>query len=100
MNNLANVTLSMNDLFNTIQTQTNYNLYPYYDQSVLRKNQTRSIGLNLQIRLASKSQRSNPEAMKKPAGKKDKEKEGKNRDENLKKDDGGGDDNGGSKEAK
>ena len=100
MNNLANVTLSMNDLFNTIQTQTNYNLYPYYDQSVLRKNQTRSIGLNLQIRLASKSQRSNPEAMKKPAAKKDKEKEGKNRDENLKKDDGGGDDNGGSKEAK
>jgi hypothetical protein len=98
MNNLANVTLSVNDLFNTIQTQTNYNLYPYYDQSVLRKNQTRSIGLNLQIRLASKSQRSNPDAMKKSAAKK--EKEGKNRDENLKKDEGGGEDNGGSREAK
>ena len=34
----------------------------------------------------------NAEAPKRP-GKKDKDKEGKNRDENLKKDEGGGDDN-------
>ncbi|HOZ52331.1 MAG TPA: outer membrane beta-barrel family protein [Chitinophagaceae bacterium] len=92
---LANLTLTGNDIFNTIQTETNYNLYPYYNQTVLRKNLTRSVGLNLQIRLASKSMRNNPDAMKKPAVKKDKEKESKNRDENLKKDDGGGDDNGG-----
>lgn len=94
MKNLATLTLTANDLFNTIQTQTNYNLYPYYDQSVIRKNQTRSIGLNLQIRFASKSMRNNPDAMKKAMqGKREKEKEGKSRDENLKKDDGGGDDN-------
>jgi outer membrane receptor protein involved in Fe transport len=100
MNNFANLTLTVNDLFNTLQTQTNYNLYPYYNQSVLRKNQTRSIGLNLQIRLASKTQRNNTDAMKKPmTTKKEKEKEGKSRDENLKKDDGG-DDNGGGRESK
>ncbi|MBL7765037.1 MAG: TonB-dependent receptor [Chitinophagaceae bacterium] len=97
LKNLMTLTLNVNDLFNTIQTETNYNLYPYYNQTVLRKNQTRSIGLNLQIRFVSKSQRANPEAVKKPpATKKDKEKEGKNRDENLKKEDGGGDEGGGN----
>ncbi|MBK7763170.1 MAG: TonB-dependent receptor [Bacteroidetes bacterium] len=89
---LVNLTLTANDILNTIQTQTQYELYPYYNQNVLRKNQTRSIGLNIQVKLASKSQLNNSDAMKRPATKKDKE--GKNRDENLKKDEGGGDDNG------
>lgn len=93
--NLANLTFTVNDLFNTIQTETTYELYPYYNQTVLRKNQTRSIGLNLQVRLASKSMQSKEPEMKKPPTSNKKEKEGKNRDENLKKDEGGGDDNGG-----
>lgn len=93
--NMANLTFTVNDLFNTIQTETIYELYPYYNQTVLRKNLTRSVGINLQIRLASKSMQNKEAEMKKPpvSGKKDKE--GKNRDENLKKDEGGGDDNGG-----
>lgn len=91
--NLATLTLNVSDLFNTNQTKTIYQLYPYYDQSVLRKNQTRSIGLNLQVRFASKSQRANPEQFKRPPSKKEKEKEAKSRDENLKKDEG--DDNNG-----
>lgn len=60
----------MNDLLNTIQTETQYNLYPYYNQTVLRKNQTRSVGLNVQVRLSSKSQRGNTETPKKVAPKK------------------------------
>jgi len=101
MNNLVNLTLTANDIFNTVQTKTTYDQYPYYNQTVLRKNQTRSLSLNLQVKLVSKSQR-NTGDMKKPSMKSNasgkqqgKEKEGKNRDENLKKDDGGGDDNGG-----
>jgi hypothetical protein len=95
MNNMMTLTLNANDIFNTIQTNTIYNLYPFYNQSVLRKNQTRNIGLNLQIRFASKSQRNSTDIPKKPQTKKEKEKEAKNRDENLKKDDGGGDEGGG-----
>lgn len=91
LKNLATLTFTATDVFNTQQTETQYNLFPYYNQSVLRKNLTRTFGLNLQIRFASKSMR-NAEAPKRP-GKKDKDKEGKNRDENLKKDEGGGDDN-------
>jgi outer membrane receptor protein involved in Fe transport len=97
--NLATLTFTAADIFNTIQTRTHYNLYPFYNQEVLRKNQTRSIGINLQIKLASKTtEQSNGDATRKqPAAKK--EKEGKSRDENLKKDEGGGDENsGGSKE--
>ncbi|HNB80811.1 MAG TPA: outer membrane beta-barrel family protein [Chitinophagaceae bacterium] len=91
---LLNLTLNTNDLLNTIQTNTIYEQAPYYYQTVLRKNQTRSVGLNLQIRLASKSQRQNPEPPRKMSPTKEgKEKEGKSRDENLKKEDGGGDDN-------
>lgn len=95
LNNFLTLTVNANDIFNTIQTQTIYNQYPFYNQTVLRKNQTRSIGLNLQIRFASKSQRNGTEAPRKPASnKKDKEKEAKSRDENLKKDEGGDDNNG------
>lgn len=93
--NMANLTFTVNDLFNTIQTNTTYELYPYYYQTVLRKNQTRSVGINLQIRLASKSMQNKETEMKKPPVSTKKDKEGKNRDENLKKDEGGGDDNGG-----
>lgn len=98
--NLITLTANVNDLLNTVQTETQYNLYPYYNQTVLRKNQTRSVGLNLQVRLSSKSQRSNTEAPKKVAPKKEKEKETKSRDENLKKDEGGDDNEkgGGNKE--
>jgi outer membrane receptor protein involved in Fe transport len=98
MKNFITLTVSGNDILNTIQTNTVYNLFPYYNQSVLRKNQTRSVGINLQIRIASKSQRNSTEMPKKPQTKKDKEKEAKSRDENLKKEDGGGDDNGGNRE--
>jgi iron complex outermembrane recepter protein len=91
------LTMNVNDLLNTVQTKTIYNLYPVYYQSVLRKNLTRSYGLNLQIKFSSKSQRSNTEGSKPRATKKDKEKETKSRDENLKKDEGGEDmNNGGS----
>lgn len=101
-NNMATLTLNMNDVLNTQQTNTVYNLYPYYNQSVLRKNLTRSVGLNLQIKFADRKQLKSMESSKKaPGGKKDpsdtksgKAKESKNRDENLKKDEGG-DDNGG-----
>lgn len=92
---LINVTLNVNDIFNTIQTTTQYSLYPYYNQEVIRKNQTRSIGLNVQVRLASISQMSNTDSAKKGSSKK----ESKSRDENLKKDEGG-DDNNGGREAK
>lgn len=95
MKGLLNVTLNANDIFNTIQTETIYRLYPYYNQTVLRKNQTRSIGLNVQLRLASKSQRDDMAPPRKIQTKKEKEKEAKSRDENLKKDDGGDDNNGG-----
>ncbi len=102
LNNLATLTLNVNDVFNTQQTNTIYSLYPYYNQSVLRKNQTRSVGLNLQIKFADKKQIKNMEMAKKNNMKKElpdtrsnkQKKETKNRDENLKKDDGG-DDNGG-----
>jgi outer membrane receptor protein involved in Fe transport len=94
---LMNATLNVSDLFNTIQTNTHYSLYPYYNQEVLRKNQTRSIGLNIQIKLANKTQQAIPDPMKKTTSKK--EKEGKSRDENLKKDEGG-DENNGGKESK
>ncbi len=97
LKNLITLTVSGNDILNTIQTNTVYNLYPYYNQSVVRKNQTRSIGLNLQLKIANKSQRNSSEAPKKQQIKKEKEKEAKNRDENLKKEDGGGDENGGNK---
>ena len=100
MKGFLNVTVNANDIFNTIQTKTVYSLYPYYNQTVLRKNQTRSIGLNLQIRLASKSQRDASAPPKKMQTKKDKEKEAKNRDENLKKDEGGDDNNSGGGERK
>jgi outer membrane receptor protein involved in Fe transport len=96
---LATLTFTVNDLFNTIQTNTVYNLYPYYNQSVLRKNQTRAVGLNLQIKIASKSERNNADAPKKATPKKskssEKEKGATNRDENLKKDEGGGGEEGG-----
>lgn len=95
MKGLLNVTLNANDIFNTIQTETVYRLYPYYNQTVLRKNQTRSIGLNVQLRLASKSQRDDMAPPRKIQTKKEKEKEAKSRDENLKKDEGGDDNNGG-----
>jgi len=95
MKELITLTMNVNDLFNTIQTDTRYNLYPYYNQMVLRKNQTRSVGLTLQVKLASKSQRDNADMMKKPMSPAKKDKEGKSRDENLKKDEGGGDENGG-----
>jgi hypothetical protein len=94
MKNLVNLTVNATDIFNTLQTETQYNLYPFYNQNVLRKNLTRTIGINLQIRFASKSMR-NAEAPKRMQTKKEKEKESKNRDENLKKDEGGGDDNSG-----
>ncbi|MBK7690055.1 MAG: TonB-dependent receptor [Bacteroidetes bacterium] len=93
LHNLITLTINANDIFNTIQTNTVYNLYPYYRQSVLRKNQTRSIGLNLQIKFADRKQMKNAEQLRKPIQNK-KTKETKNRDENLKKDEGG-DDNGG-----
>lgn len=89
--NLASLTFTVNDVFNTLQTQTNYSLIPYYNQTVLRKNLTRFFGLNLQVKFASKSLRNNADAMKRPQTKKEKEKEAKSRDENLKKDDGGDD---------
>jgi iron complex outermembrane recepter protein len=102
-NNLFSLTLNVNDIFNTIQTRSLYNYFPIYNQDVLRKNQTRSIGLNLQYRLSSKSMR-NPDAktmdtMKKNATKgksKEKDKEAKSRDENLKKEDGDGEEGNGN----
>jgi iron complex outermembrane recepter protein len=102
-NNQANLTFTVNDLFNTTQTQSIYNYFPVYNQNVLRKNLTRMIGLNLQVRLASKSMK-NPDAkvldaMKKNASKgksKEKDKEAKSRDENLKKDEGDSEDGGGN----
>lgn len=97
--NLMNLTFTVSDVFNTLQTETIYNLYPYYNQSVLRKNLTRMYGLNLQIRFANKSALQSADAPKKPTmmapPKKEKSKEQKNRDENLKKDEGGGDEGGG-----
>lgn len=94
--NLINVTINATDIFNTLQTKTIYELYPLYQQSVLRKNQTRSIGINLQIKFASKSNRNSAPPAPRKSNKKDKEKEGKSRDENLKKDEDGGNDEGGS----
>jgi iron complex outermembrane receptor protein len=89
------LTLNANDIFNTRQTETWYYLYPSYNQTVLRKNLTRTFGLNLQWKFASKSQRNNLDAVKARPTKKEKEKEAKSRDENLKKDEGGDDMNSG-----
>lgn len=92
---MATLTLNANDIFNTQQTNTVYNLYPIYNQSVLRKNQTRSLGLNLQIKFADRKQLKSMNGSKNTGPtKKEKAKETKNRDENLKKDEGG-DENGG-----
>ena len=87
--NLISLTINANDIFNTLQTKTIYNLYPYYNQEVLRKNQTRSLGVNLQIRFGSKSTKLPADNFKKNM-KKDKPTE-KNIDENLKKGEGGDD---------
>jgi outer membrane receptor protein involved in Fe transport len=92
-NNLGSISLNVTDVFNTLQTRTVYNFFGAYNQEVLRKNLTRTIGLNFQWRIASKSMR-NPDAktaesMKRNATKgKSKDKEAKSRDENLKKEDG------------
>lgn len=97
LNNLMSLTINANDIFNTLKTNTNYNLYPYYNQTVFRKNQTRSVGVNLQIRFGSKSAKNNiganMDSMKKNGKKAKGTNEQKNRDDNLKKEDGGGDDN-------
>jgi outer membrane receptor protein involved in Fe transport len=91
--NLLTLTLNVTDVFNTLQTRTIYQQFPFYNQDVLRKNLTRTVGINAQFRFASKSMRNNSEAPKpKPASSK-KEEKTKNRDENLKKDEGGGDEN-------
>ncbi len=89
--NRYTVTLTANDIFDKQQTLTTYNYLPKYTQDVLRKNQTRSVGINLQVRLLSKSQQNTKTTEPRKANtKKDEKKEGKNRDENLKKDDEGG----------
>ncbi|KXK42306.1 MAG: TonB-dependent receptor [Bacteroidetes bacterium OLB11] len=81
--NMISLTINANDILNTLKTKTIYNLYPLYNQEVLRKNQTRSLGVNLQIRFGNKSQKPLLDNFKK-SGKKDKLIE-KNREENLKK---------------
>ena len=92
LKNMVTLTANVTDVFNTLQTNTIYNYFPFYNQNILRKNQTRGYSLNLQVKFASKSQRSNPTLPTKKVSKKDKE--GKNRDENLKKDDEGGEEGG------
>jgi outer membrane receptor protein involved in Fe transport len=94
--NLYTLTLNATDIFNKQQTFSVYNYLPFYTQDVLRKNQTRGIGLNLSMRLLSKSQQNQASTDKKQNIKKDEKKELKNRDENLKKDEGG-DEGGGDK---
>ena len=89
---MVTLTANVTDVFNTLQTNTIYNYFPIYNQTILRKNQTRGYSSNLQVKFASKSQRANPTTAPKKASKKDKE--GKNRDENLKKDDEGGEEGG------
>lgn len=90
------ITATVNDLFNTIQTKTVYDYYPYYNQTVLRKNLTRTYGINLQWKFASKQVAAGMEMQKPKSGKKDKET--KSRDENLKKDEGGEEMNNGNRE--
>ncbi len=91
---MMTATINVTDIFNTLQTETVYQLYPEYNQTVLRKNLTRTYGINLQWRIASKSSRGQSDMPKRPQTKSG-EKETKNRDENLKKEDGGDDMNGG-----
>jgi len=92
LKNMVTLTANVTDVFNTLETNTVYNFFPIYNQTILRKNQTRGYSLNLQVKFASKSQRTNPTTPPKKVSKKDKE--GKNRDENLKKDDEGGEEGG------
>ena len=94
--NALNVTFTIADLLNTIQTETNYNYFPVYNQTVLRKNLTRMYGINVQLRLASKTNTPNNDTPRKNSGQN--KKELKSRDENLKKDDGGSDEGGGGRE--
>jgi hypothetical protein len=96
LKNLLTLTLTVSDVFNTLQTRTIYQQFPYYNQDVLRKNLTRVVGINAQFRFASKSLRNSTDMPKaKPASNK-KEEKTKNRDENLKKDEGGGEEGSGS----
>lgn len=95
--NIATLTFNISDVFNTLETTTQYNIFPNYSQEVYRKNLTRIFGLNLQVRFADRKQlqQMDPSKMKTspqmPSKKSEKNKEMKNRDENLKKDEGGDD---------
>ncbi|MGI9192528.1 MAG: TonB-dependent receptor domain-containing protein [Chitinophagaceae bacterium] len=94
--NLLTLTFNVSDVFNTLQTRTIYQQFPYYNQDVLRKNLTRTFGVTAQMRFASQSMRNNTDMPKAKPGFNKKEEKTKNRDENLKKDEGGGDEGGGN----
>jgi iron complex outermembrane recepter protein len=92
--NALTVTLSANDIFNTVQQTTFYDVPNVFEQSVYRKQQTRQIVIGVQFRFLSKSSNPNEAKQNKPLpSKKPETKDAKNRDENLKKD-GDGEDSG------
>jgi iron complex outermembrane recepter protein len=89
LKNALTLSLSGNDIFNTVYQGTEYNVLPYYYQYNYRKNQTQQITLGAQFRFMSKS--TNPAEVKEKKfnkrGSAEKEnKDVKSRDENLKKD--------------
>ncbi|MEZ5047064.1 MAG: TonB-dependent receptor [Chitinophagaceae bacterium] len=95
--NLVNLTLNVNDVFNTLGTTTIYNRNELYYQELYRKNLTQTVGLNLQVMFGNRKDKNNknPKSTTSPKSsrtKKQEKKEMKNRDENLKKDEGEGND--------
>lgn len=85
LKNLMTITLTANDIFNTQQLESVYNLPNVYSQYNFKKTLSQQISIGVQMRFASKSSRNEkPAAIKKPA--KPENKDVKNRDENLKKD--------------
>jgi Outer membrane protein beta-barrel family len=89
LKNALTLSLSGNDIFNTVYQGTEYNVLPYYYQYNYRKNQTQQITLGAQFRFMSKS--TNPAEVKekkfnKRGGAEKENKDVKSRDENLKKD--------------
>ncbi len=94
LKNSLTLTLSGNDIFNTIYQGTDYTVVNRFTQYNYRKPLTRQFTIGAQLRFMSKNM--NPsDAKDRKMGKRgmqDEKKETKSRDENLKKDEKGGDD--------
>jgi iron complex outermembrane recepter protein len=95
LKNLMTLTLTANDIFNTQQLESVYNLPNVYSQYNYKKTLSQQISIGVQMRFASKSMRTEKPKEFKKAGKPE-NKDVKNRDENLKKDEKDEDSGGGN----